>query len=97
MDRPVVRKVSNFIGWVIVVAMLGLFAIILGFAIYTLFTTHTIGGAFAIIGIILGVFAVGIGILLAVCYFFTSDTWDLIKGMAYGLKNKVCPMLTFKD
>ena len=48
---------------------------------------------FAIIGAI-GTFtlvSVGIG------SFFESDTWNIIKGMFYSVKNKVCPIIKWTD
>ena len=29
--------------------------------------------------------------------FFENDSWKMIKGMAYSIKNKVCPMITWKN
>lgn len=92
--RPAVAKTSN----VIRNTLIGLFflwmAIIIGFGLYFFFTTHPLGEIFIIIAITLGVIAVLFGVIIVGVYF---DTWNLITGMAYGIKNKVCPMLTFKD
>lgn len=96
-ERPAVAKTANVIGTILMGLFILFMALIIGSGLYHLFTTHTIGDAFTIIGIIVGVLAAFFGIIVAGIYFFTSDTWDLITGMAYGIKNKVCPMLKFKD
>lgn len=93
MDRQAVKKVGNFFFWLIFGGLCLFHVTFLGAAFYHLFSTYSVLDAFKIIGIV----AVGFGIIIGICYFFTSDTWDMIKGMAYGIKNKVCPMLTFKD
>lgn len=43
-------------------------------------------------GITTGVFSIW-----GIISFFETDTWTMIRGMVYSVKNKVCPMITWED
>jgi hypothetical protein len=41
----------------------------------------------------IGVLATSVFTIFGIVHFFETDTWDMIKGMGYSIKNKVCPMI----
>jgi len=74
----------------------GLLVLMLSVGVYNLFSTE---------GFLMGVIYIfaGIGVLTTtvltvwgIISFFETDTWTMIKGMSYSIKNKVCPMITWK-
>lgn len=94
------KKVDNIIEWivktiVITFSLFGLFIILL--AIYDLFNKKGLMVGFAIIFSIIGVIASIIGITWGLLSFGDSDTWKMIKGMIYSVKNKVCPMIKWDN
>jgi hypothetical protein len=74
----------------------GLLVLMLSVGVYNLFSTE---------GFLMGVIYIfaGIGVLTTtvltvwgIISFFETDTWTMIKGMSYSIKNKVCPMITWE-
>jgi hypothetical protein len=41
----------------------------------------------------IGATGIGIFTVFGIVNFFETDTWGIIKGMIYSVKNKVCPMI----
>lgn len=68
----------------------------LGFLVYDLF--HKKGFYLGLIYILSIVGATTLFFLLTfgIFQFFDSDIWKMIRGMAYSVKNKVCPMIKWE-
>lgn len=96
-NNNVLKTILKGIGKIFVGIYITFIGLVVLFGIYTLFKENTVGHAFTLIGYVLGILAVVILILLGIFKFIESDTFDVISGMAYSLKNKVCPMLKYKD
>ena len=45
----------------------------------------------------IGVTATCFLIIWLIVEFFSSDTWEMVKGMGYSVKNKVCPMIKWDE
>lgn len=45
----------------------------------------------------IGAITTGVFSIWGIISFFTTDTWIMIRGMIYSVKNKVCPMITWED
>jgi hypothetical protein len=45
----------------------------------------------------IGVTATCFLIIWLIVEFFSSDTWEIVKGMGYSVKNKVCPMIKWDE
>ena len=45
----------------------------------------------------IGVTVTCILIIWLIVEFFSSDTWEMFKGMGYSVKNKVCPMIKWDE
>lgn len=44
-----------------------------------------------------GFITIGVFSIWGLISFFETDTWKIIRGMVYSVKNKVCPMITWED
>jgi len=45
----------------------------------------------------IGVITILFLIVWVIVEFFGSDTWEIVKGMGYSVKNKVCPMIKWDE
>jgi hypothetical protein len=45
----------------------------------------------------IGILTTSILAIWGVISFFETDTWRMVKGMSYSIKNKVCPMIIWED
>jgi hypothetical protein len=45
----------------------------------------------------IGVIATTFLVVWVLVEFFSSDTWEMVKGMGYSVKNKVCPMIKWDE
>jgi hypothetical protein len=77
---------------------LGLIAliVIIG-SIVTLVQENGAWLGFVYIFAFIGVFVSLVLLIWMVISFFETDSWKMIKGMIYSTKNKVCPMITWKN
>ena len=74
----------------------GLLVLMLSVGVYNLFSTE--GFLMGVIYIFAGIGALTTTVLTVwgIISFFETDTWTMIKGMSYSIKNKVCPMITWE-
>jgi hypothetical protein len=63
----------------------------------TLFKTKGLYLGFVFIFTFIGILTTFIFIMWGIMNFFETDTWDMIKGMIYSTKNKVCPMIVWEE
>jgi uncharacterized membrane protein len=45
----------------------------------------------------IGVTVTTIFVIWGIISLFETDTWKMIKGMSYSIKNKVCPMIVWEE
>jgi hypothetical protein len=74
----------------------GLLVLMITAGLYDLFSTK--GFLMGLIYIFAGIGALTTSVLSiwGIISFFETDSWKMIKGMSYSIKNKVCPMITWE-
>jgi hypothetical protein len=74
----------------------GLLVLMISVGVYNLFSTE--GFLMGVVYIFAGIGALTTTVLTVwgIISFFETDTWTMIKGMSYSIKNKVCPMITWE-
>jgi hypothetical protein len=45
----------------------------------------------------IGFITTSVFVIWGLISFSETDTWKMVKGMSYSIKNKVCPMITWED
>lgn len=90
------KKIGNFFAYTYFGGMLLILLIVLIGLLMESVTKNgvwmTLVYTFAIIGGLVTLFFVIWGIM----HIFETETWRMIKGMSYSVKNKVCPMIEWK-
>ena len=81
--------------YLITVGLMALTLLIVG--IVTLFQENGAWLGFVYIFAFIGAFVSLVLLIWMVISFFETDSWKMIKGMIYSTKNKVCPMITWKN
>jgi low affinity Fe/Cu permease len=76
--------------------MLMLLVVVVG-GIIELFKQKGAWLGFVYIFACIGVTATCFLIIWLIVEFFSSDTWEMVKGMGYSVKNKVCPMIKWDE
>jgi len=91
------KKIGEWCGKIYIITM-GLMALtLLIVGIVTLFQKNGAWLGFVYIFAIIGGFVSLFSLIWMVISFFETDIWKMIKGMIYSAKNKVCPMITWKN
>lgn len=74
----------------------GVLVLMITAGLYDLFSTK--GVLMGLIYIFAGIGALTTSVLSiwGIVSFFETDSWKMIKGMSYSIKNKVCPMITWE-
>jgi hypothetical protein len=87
------KKIGKWFGR-IYFGLLGLmFLIVLIGSIIELFQKQGAWLGFIYIFAFIGAFTTSIFVIWGLISFFETDVWNIIKGMVYSTKNKVCPMI----
>jgi hypothetical protein len=90
------KKISKFFGYAYFGFMMLLLIIVLIGSFIQSIEKYGLGMTlvftFAMVGALVTLFFVIWGIISI----FETDTWRMIKGMSYSIKNKVCPMIEWK-
>jgi hypothetical protein len=91
------KKIGDWFGKIYLITM-GLIAliVIIG-SIVILFQEKGAWLGFVYIFTIIGGLVSLFSLIWLVISFFETDIWKMIKGMIYSTKNKVCPMITWKN
>lgn len=92
-DEKILNIISNI--WTGLI-LLGILSWIL-YGAYKIYTKE--GGLYLLVFIccLVGAFTILFLIISGILAFFDSQTWDMIKGMIYSVKNKVCPMIKWEE
>jgi hypothetical protein len=90
------KKIGKFFGYAYFgIMMLALIIVLIGSFIQSIEKNGlfmTLVFTFAMIGALVTLFFVIWGLISI----FETDTWRMIKGMSYSVKNRVCPMIEWK-
>jgi hypothetical protein len=90
------KKIGDWIGyvWIGFMFLMLLFLIIFSFVEslnkYGLFMTLVYSTS------IIGTLVISFFIIWGIITIFETETWRMVKGMSYSVKNKVCPMIEWK-
>jgi len=91
------EKIGEWFGkiYLITVGLMSLTLLIVG--IVVLFQENGAWLGFVYILAFIGGLVSLFSLIWMVISFFETDSWKMIKGMMYSTKNKVCPMITWKN
>lgn len=91
------KSIGKWIGRIYIGSMLSLLALLLIGSLIQLFQEK--GAWLGIIYIFawIGILTTSILTIWGIISFFETDTWRMVKGMSYSIKNKVCPMIIWED
>jgi hypothetical protein len=91
------KSIGKWMGRIYIGSMLSLLALVLIGSLIQLFQEK--GAWLGIIYIFawIGILTTSILTIWGIISFFETDTWRMVKGMSYSIKNKVCPMIIWED
>lgn len=87
------KKIDEWFGRIYFGLLGFIFLIVVVGSIINLFQEKGAWLGFIYIFAFIGAFTTSVFIIWGLISFFESDTWNIVKGMAYSTKNKVCPMI----
>jgi len=91
------KSIGKWMGRIYIGSMLSLLTLMLIGSLIQLFQEK--GAWLGIIYIFawIGILTTSILAIWGIISFFETDTWRMVKGMSYSIKNKVCPMIIWED
>jgi len=89
--------IGKWVGRIWISIIIALALLVLGFAVYDLFHKKGVWLGLIYLFAVIGITTTLILIIFGILEFKDSDTWRMIKGMGYSVKNKVCPMIKWDE
>ena len=91
------RAINKWFGRIYFGSLLLMFLVVVVGGIIQLFKQKGAWLGLVYIFSCIGVIAILFLIVWVIVEFFSSDTWEIVKGMWYSVKNKVCPMIKWDE